>query len=271
VRDSWGASAIGFLPRILVLTTLPHSRPNTHRFERVNGRYALRLEARRSVGLPYGTYPRLILAYLTTQAVRTKSPEIDLGRTPNEFARKLGLPSISGPRGTTTRLLDQLQRLSSTRLSWQTVKDFQTREGGSGFVVATDPGLQRWTARLLRREPPWNPTLLLGREFFQETTRSAVPVDLRAIHHLRRSPLAIDIYVWLTYRMSYLRRPCLIPWTALEAQFGSEYARARDFRRRFLAQLRNVLLAYPTARVGQSDAGLRLYPSPPHIQARSRG
>ena len=95
-----GATTIGFMPRILVLTTLPHSRPTTHRFERINGRYSLRLEARRSVGLPYGLYPRLILTYLTTQALRTKSPEIDLGRTPNDFARKLGLTPISGPRGT---------------------------------------------------------------------------------------------------------------------------------------------------------------------------
>jgi hypothetical protein len=242
VRDSSVASAIGFLPRILVLTTLPHSRPKTHRFERINGRYSLRLQARRSVGLPYGTYPRLILAYLTTQAVRTKSPEIDLGRTPNDFGRRLGLTPISGPRGTTTRLQHQLQRLTSTLLSWETTKDFQTSEGGCGCIVATDSGLIRSTARLLRREPPWNPTLLLGREFFHQIIRSAVPVDFRALHQLRHSPLAIDIYVWLTYRMSYLRRPCLIPWQALQAQFGAEYARTRDFRRRFLTQLRKVLL-----------------------------
>ena len=53
--------------------------------------------------------------------------------------------------------------------------------------------------------------LALSRRFFQEITRSAVQVDLRAIELLKGSPLAIDIYIWLTYRMSYLRRPCLIP------------------------------------------------------------
>jgi hypothetical protein len=51
------ALALGFMPRILVLTTLPHSRPKKNRFERTNGRYSLRLEARRSIGLPYGVYP----------------------------------------------------------------------------------------------------------------------------------------------------------------------------------------------------------------------
>ena len=268
-QDAHQAGTLGFVPRILVLTTLPHSRPNTHRFERLNGRYSLRLEARRSVGLPYGIYPRLILTHLTTKAVSTKSSEIDLGRTPHEFARKLGLTPTSGPRGTTSRLQDQLQRLFSTRVSWRYSKDFRTHESGRGLITASDLTLQRLTAGLLQRRPKWRPKVALSREIFQEITRSAVPVDLRAVHVLKGSPFAIDIYVWLTYRMSYLRRPCLIPWKGLENQFGADYARSRDFRRRFLAHLGEVLHVYPAARVSQTDAGLHLYASSPHIQAKS--
>ncbi|MGB5752705.1 MAG: replication protein RepA, partial [Thermoanaerobaculia bacterium] len=96
-RDVHEAGALGFMPRMFVLATLPHRQTKANQFERVNGRYSLRLEARRSIGLPYGIYPRLILAYLTTQAVRTKSREIELGRTPSDVARKLGLTPISGP------------------------------------------------------------------------------------------------------------------------------------------------------------------------------
>ena len=89
--DARSAGTLGFMPRLFVLTTLPHRRPESHRFERFNGRYSLGLDARLSVGLPYGIYPRLILAYLTTAAVRSKSPEIELGRTPSDFTRRLGL------------------------------------------------------------------------------------------------------------------------------------------------------------------------------------
>ena len=110
-EDALSAGALGFMPRLLVLTTLPHRRPESHRFERVNGRHTLRMSAPRRVGLPYGSYPRLLLAYLTTEAVRTKSPEIHLGATPNDLARKLGLSVISGPRGTAPRLQEQLRRL----------------------------------------------------------------------------------------------------------------------------------------------------------------
>ncbi|MGB5573344.1 MAG: pirin, partial [Thermoanaerobaculia bacterium] len=67
-KDALTAGTLGFMPRILVLTNLPHRRPKSHRFDRFNGRHTLRLSAPRRIGLPYGSYPRLLLAYLTTQA-----------------------------------------------------------------------------------------------------------------------------------------------------------------------------------------------------------
>jgi len=269
IPDAGTAGALGFMPRILVLTTLPHSRPTTCRFERINGRYSLRLEARRSIGLPFGVYPRLILIHLTTQAVCTKSPEIDLGRTPNDLARRLGLRPISGPRGTAKRLHDQLYRLVSTQFQWQYSKDFRTQESGHCLITPSDPTLELLKTCFQRRPPTWNPELVLSRQFFQEITRSAVPLDLPAIHQLKGSPLAIDLYIWLTYRMSYLRRPCLIPWDALKDQFGANYSRSRDFRRSFCTHLREVVGIYPAVRLRQTDTGLLLYPSPPHVQART--
>jgi len=265
-EDALAAGALGFMPRLFVLTTLPHSRPDSHLFERVNGRHSLRLTAPRGVGLPYGTYPRLLLAYLTTEAVRTKSPEIQLGATPNDLARKLGLSTISGPRGTAQRLEEQLCRLLSTRLDWRTSVGLAPRSSGSAFVAAGGPTWLEPLRRLLPREASWRSHIVLTRDFFQEITRSAVPVDLRAIRHLQRSPLAVDLYVWLTYRMSYLKRPTLIPWQALQVQFGSDYSRLRDFEIHAVTQLEKVIRVYPTVRVSQTDTGLRLYPSPPHVE-----
>jgi len=119
--------------------------------------------------------------------------------------------------------------------------------------------------QLLPSRPSWRSQIVLSQDFFEEITRSAVPVDLRAIRQLQRSPLAIDLYVWLTYRMSYLRKPTLIPWKSLQGQFGSEYARPRDFRRKVLIHLTSVLRVYPSVRVQQTDAGLGLCPSTPHV------
>ena len=265
------AGALGFMPRLLVLTTLPHRRPESHYFERVNGRHTLRMTAHRRVGLPYGSYPRLLLAYLTTEAVRTKKPHIHLGATPNDMARKLGLSTISGPRGTAPRLQEQLCRLLSMRLEWKTSLDLAPRSAGTACVTAGGASVLKPLRRLLPGQPTWRSHIEPGQHFFQQITRSAVPVDLRAIRQLRRSPLAIDLYTWLTFRMSYLRKPTVIPWKSLQSQFGADYARPRDFRRKALAHLTDLLRVYPTVRIARTGSGLRLHPSQRHVARRSRG
>ena len=146
---------VGRCPRLHAAPSGPHNPPPSptrgHRFERVNGRHSLRMYAPRRVGLPYGSYPRLILAYLTTEAVRTKNPEIHLGATPNDLARKLGLSTISGPRGTAQRLEDQLRRLLSMRLQWKTSLGLHPTTSGSSFVGARRPALSEPCPRALPR------------------------------------------------------------------------------------------------------------------------
>ncbi len=70
--------------------------------------------------------------------------------------------------------------------------------------------------------------------------------------------------------MSYLRKPCLIPWEALQTQFGADYGRPRDFKRKFLAHLADVLHVYPALRLSAGNRGL-MRPSAPHISKRSTG
>ncbi len=262
--DARTAGEVGFMARIFVQAALPHSRPKSHEFERVNGRYSLHLVAPPSVGLPFGSYPRLVLAWLTTEAVRTKSSEIQLGPTFSDFMYRLGLTPVTGKRGTVPRLRDQLHRLFSTTIRWSYTDESKGRASGRGFLIAGEHHLW-WSPQDPAELPLWRSRLVLGQEFFDETTSSAVPVDLRALRLFKRSPLALDIYVWLTYRMSYLRRPCMIPWDALQNQFGGDYARPRDFRRSFLSSLAHVLRVYSRARVQGSVEGLLLLPSPTHL------
>jgi hypothetical protein len=65
------AGALGFMARAMVQATLPHKKVVGTEFERRNGNYTLTLLAPSKIGLPYGTVPRLLLAWLTTEAVST--------------------------------------------------------------------------------------------------------------------------------------------------------------------------------------------------------
>jgi len=137
-------------------------------------------------------------------------------------------------------------------------------------MISDCPSWLRPERQLVPRRPDWRSKIVLGQSFFTEVTRSAVPIDLRALDRLKASPFAMHLCTWLTYRMSYLKKTTMIPWESLQAQFGAIYARPRDFRRKAFTQLEEVIRVYPTLRVSQTDTGLRLHPSPPHVQ-RSRG
>jgi len=252
------------MARILVQATLPHSRPKTHEFERVNGRFTLYMNAPPSVGLPYGSYPRLALAWLSTEAVRTRSREIELGPTFSSFMYKLGLTPVTGKRGTSSRLRDQLHRLFSTTIRCSYSDVLEGHAAGIGYTIAHKHELW-WSPQDPQQRPLWNSVVVLSSEFYDELVAHAVPIDLRALKALRGSPLALDIYSWLTYRMSYLRKPCLIPWEALQTQFGADYRRLRDFKRKFLGHLADVLQVYPAARLSERPAGVLLRPSPTHL------
>ena len=104
---------LGFMARLLVLCSLPRTNPgNRLQYKRVNGPFTLYMTASGGNNLPFGNLPRLLLAWVSTEAVRTQSREISLGRSLSRFMRKLGMEDRSGsPRGDRTRLRNQMKRL----------------------------------------------------------------------------------------------------------------------------------------------------------------
>ena len=107
---------LGFMARLLALCSLPRTNPgNRHQYKRVNGPFRLYMQAGPETKLPFGTNPRLILAWVCTEAVRTGSRDIVLGRSLSEFMRKLGISSTDG-RGQ-ARLRNQMERLFSCNVS----------------------------------------------------------------------------------------------------------------------------------------------------------
>ncbi len=61
----------------------------------------------------------------------------------------------------------------------------------------------------------------------------------------------------------------IIPWKSLQLQFGCDYKNPRHFKRRFLRYLKSVINYYPAVRLGNTEKGLMLMPSPSHVAPRS--
>jgi len=256
------AGTLGFMARALVQATMPHRKTKENTFVRENGAFSLALMAHPKIGLPYGSIPRLLIAYLTTEAVRTKNREIELGGSLTEFMAHLKEVPTGGRWGSITRVREQTYRLFASSVSCSyTAND---HVGGTNLTIAESYELW-WDPKKPEQGSLFSSHVRLGERFFEEVSQRPVPIDLRALKALKKSPMALDIYCWLTYRMSYVRKPLVVPWGALQAQFGSEYSRTRDFKRYFLGQLRAVSVVYPEAKIYGLDHGLELRPSPPHI------
>lgn len=259
------AGALGFVARCMVQATLPHSQVKENYFQRTNGNFQLSLMANPSIGLPYGSVPRILLAWITTEAVRKKDKTLLLGDTLTSFMTELDLVPTGGRWGTIPRLRSQMQRLFSCTISCNYADPQGGGAAGVNFLIA-DSYAMWWKPQDPNQAALWQSFVTLGNRFFDEIIAHNVPIDRRALRALRRSPLALDIYTWLTYRMSYLSRPTEIPWGALAAQFGADYSSLKHFKPEFRAALKKVLLQYPSARVGEGKYGVTLQPSPSHIK-----
>lgn len=257
------AGTLGFVARALVQATMPHKKTEGSEFVRKNGNFSLSILSPSSIGLPYGSLARLLMAWVTTEAVRTKERKLVLGRSLREFMGQLGLNSNGGKGGRIPPLKEQMRRLFSASISCSYDSDLKT--GESGFRIADSHELW-WSPKSPNQTNLFESTVTLSESLFKEITEYPVPVDMRVLEVLKQSPMALDTYCWLSYRMSYLSKRTEIPWAVLELQFGADYTRTRDFKRYFLEQLRFVNTVYPGANFGIGKNGLILQPGKPHIE-----
>ena len=273
------AGAVGYMARVLVQATMPHSKPDTNEYVRRNGNLTVAMTAMSEIGLPYGSYPRLLLAWLTTEAFLTNSPTLYLGKSISAFMGKLDLLPTGGQWGSIPRLKEQANRLFGSSVIAYEVSDEsggRLRSRGSRISIADDWDLW-WSLDCSAAEvagqtsifPSW---VRLSDKFFNQIVDRPVPIDLRAMAALKKSPLALDLYVWLTHRMSYLARPTEIPWEMLAMQFGAGYGSdalgRRHFKAKLLATLRKVTSVYQAVRIREGKHGLMLVPSRTHVPPR---
>ncbi|WP_229722969.1 replication protein RepA [Xylophilus rhododendri] len=209
--------------------------------------------------VPYGVMPRLGLAWVSTFAVRNKEREIPIGDTAAEFLRLMGMES-DGRRYATLR--KQMHALAAARLQL----------GFKGRTYNGQP-VQQFDAWLSNKESQmralWPGSMVLSEDYYGALIESAVPLDNRALHALKGSALALDVYAWLAHRLHRIEgRGMTLHWKALREQFAQEYQGKhpdKDFKKEFLPVLKKVLAVYPQARVKPVTGGVLLLGSPPPI------
>jgi hypothetical protein len=247
-----------FAHPVMCLTTLPHrSRPVREVWIRNNGPATLTIQPTSDrhgqyYGVPYGSKARLILLFLQTEAVKSASRQIELGQSMRAWLLRMGV-AIGGKNLAEVRA--QAKRIERSLISvsfehgtgvanWQdTIVRGSFQGGKDGEILAVE----------------------ISETFYKAIKDHPVPVSEAAIRALGEQSLAIDLYLWLAYRLHALDQPIALSWAALHAQFGGGVQLIKHWKPKFLRSLASALAAYPAASAEVTGHGVRLHPSPAPI------
>ena len=255
------AGALGFMSRLLVMVNLPYRDPGKDQktWWRKNGDVSIDVNSGTKegvpIGLPYGAYPRLILAYLVTQAIKTQSPEIFLGKSFNHF---LNMMKIKNGGTTQKRLSEQLNRTLSASFAWT----YSTKKRWSRINVQVASQSQLWwDEKEPEQESLWESYIRLNMDFYNEIMRNAVPLDLRVLATLKNSPLGLDLYMFIAWRTFKLDKPVFISWESLQKQLGGQYAELKKFARDCRSHIRKIQAIRPDLNISFVRGRLCIKPS----------
>lgn len=273
-----GSPDIGFMTRLLTLCSLPRTDPGDRlQYVRKNGPYTLGLVAGVANKLPFGNMPRLLLAWVCTEAVRTQSRDLHLGHSLAEFMRELGINSDSGgSRGARTLLRTQMDRLFNAHV--QLVFEVPGRKSTVSSTVADRTDLW-WDYRAPTQDTLWQSSVRLGESLFEEIVKNRVPLDMRILKAMRRSSLGLDLYLWLSYKTFALyaqgKKPERLNWHIVYRQFGSDPAKWGDkrtvdaFRTDVLRELNKLKLCWPALDYATPKGFLEVRPCSPSISPQA--
>ena len=280
IRERWpDASDLAFMAKHLVQVTLPHRDPGDVPFwSRTNGDLTLVIartqvdsDTNQMVGYPYGTIPRLLLYWITSEAIRTKSRRLELGGSLSEFMRDVGLNpnNGTGKRSDAHRLREQMSRLFASSISFQYSRISGNRTGKQWLNMPVSRGGQLWwDPKDPKQANLWESWIELGEDFFNAITGAPVPMDTRALRVLNNSPLALDLYAWATYKAyaaTMKGQSQFISYQDFMAQLGTDYADPKNFKKKLLSTLKKVQAVYPQLKLESVPGGLKIHPCKPAV------
>ncbi|WP_328702515.1 replication protein RepA [Belnapia arida] len=218
-----------------------------------------------AVGVPYGSYARLIMLYLQTEALRTNSREVELGGSWRAWMSRIGVP-WGGSSGKAVR--EQADRIARCRLTFHVQGQGRAALVNQNIVDRADwaesvfDDINDSQGRLSLE------TAKLSEGFFEQLKRHPVPLEENAIKALANNSAALDVYIWLAYRLHSLTGPRTVTWKALKAQFGTSYKELYHFKARFPDLLFLATAVYPDAKLEVAEEGVILAPSRPPVSPR---
>lgn len=230
---------------------LPHRKVNGTIWKVESQKYALKMSS--GYELPYGCFPRLLLSYITTQIIKTETPEINLGENQNQFLEKLGLKKDGR---TIQRFNQQALNLFRSTIEIETKPEAGIRDskGGRGNLfewIHISDRCTFWENIEENNKRKWLGKLYVNINFFNFVkSNGGIPFNFHRYASLTKSSMAMDLYIWLPYRLFILQQQkqhsVSLQFSLLQQQFDPHSSmELRNFKIKLLNCLSMVMPLYP--------------------------
>lgn len=267
VIESEGPSPenLRYMPTPLAICGLPYKAlpEDKLEFERAQGRMAVTITAgklrapdgrRVQQPVPWGPKARLIMAHLSTEALRNRSRIIETSETLSGFMRDMGFEPRGGARGNIEPFKDQLRALAACRM------EISSWDGKRSGMVDVKPleKVELWFGDHPDQQSLWPTKVSFSQSFYDELEKHALPIDVRVLRALSNSARRLDLMFWVTYRITRLQQRLVLDWHPLKSQFGEGYGRDRDFRAALAEDVAALKEIFPKLPLKLTERGLEM-------------
>ncbi|AYD05311.1 replication protein RepA [Neorhizobium sp. NCHU2750] len=254
-----------YMPTPLAICGLPYKAlpEGVTEFERTQGRMAVTVTAGKlrspdgrkvQQPVPYGPKARLIMAHLSTEALRNNSPIVETSETLSAFMRDMGFEPRGGKNGNIEPFKEQLRALAACRM------EISTWDGKRSGQIDVKPlqKVELWFPDHDHQKSLWPTTIAFSGDFYNELKNHALPIDVRVLRALSNSARRLDLMLWVTYRITRLQTRLVLDWQPLKSQFGEDYTRDRDFKAALVQDLAALKDIFPKLPVKLTERGLEM-------------
>ena len=275
---------VGYTSKLFVQALFPYRKTegNNRTVETPQGTITI-LSQR---GVPYGKYPRLIMAYIITRAVANagrlkegkitheEACRIPLGHSMSHFLQAIGITGrgTGGATGNLKNIREQLLRIAGSFITVQSDDGVHAR--GRNTQILED-----WNLWFDPRDPNqgsfMESELVLTPQFFKHIAEAPIPIDLNVLRELNK-PRSMDIYIWLTVKQYWLaknnREAYTFTWDMIAANFATSEitstTQMRDFRRRTKEAIEEVSKVWPNSGIEANTDGVTVTRTAPSVHQK---
>ena len=278
------AQDVGYTSKLFVQALFPYRKAENNERVVETAQGIISVYSRR--GLPYGKYPRLIMAYVITRAVenagRLREGKIDeqearripLGHSMNHFLKAIGVlgRGTGGATGNLKNIREQILRIAGSTITVES--DDGVHAQGSNTQI-----LDGWNLWFDPRDPNQGSfiesELVLTEKFFKHIAEAPIPIDLNVLRELNK-PRSMDIYIWLTVKQYWLaknnREAYTFTWDMIAANFATKILRTGQDWAHFRAEIKKAIveltMVWPAAGIEASTDGVTVTRTSPSVQQK---